>query len=92
MWLKTVTKAFVTSQFGYCLLIWMIHRRGLNNKINSLSEKALRITYSDKSSSFQELERKDNLVSIHHMNLQALATEFFKVEYIVGSEIMKDHF
>ena len=85
-------KAFVTSQFGYCLLVWMFHRRGLNNKINSLHEKALRITYSDKSSSFQELERKDNTVSIHHMNLQALAAEFFKVEYIIGFEIMKDHF
>ena len=41
---KTVMKAFIISQFGYCLLVWMFHSRALNNKINSLYERALRIT------------------------------------------------
>ena len=31
---KTVMKAFVTYQFGYCPLVWMFHSKGLNNKIN----------------------------------------------------------
>ena len=29
----------------YCPLIWMFHSRRLNNKINSIQERALRITY-----------------------------------------------
>ena len=29
-----LTKSFISSQFGYCPLIWMFHSRGLNNKIN----------------------------------------------------------
>ena len=62
-------KAFVESQFGYCPLIWMFHSRGLNNKINRIHERALRITYKDKSSTFQELLEKDNSVSIHHRNI-----------------------
>ena len=37
-------KAFVESQFGYCPLIWTFHSRGLNNKINRIHERALRIT------------------------------------------------
>ena len=37
-------KAFAESQFGYCPLIWMFHSRGLNNKINRIHERALRIT------------------------------------------------
>ena len=41
---KTVMKAFLISQFRFCSLIWMFHNRGLNNKINSLHEKALKIT------------------------------------------------
>ena len=45
---KTVMKAYITSQFGYCPLVWMFHSRSLNNKINSLHERALRITYSDR--------------------------------------------
>ena len=51
-------KAFVESQFGYCPLMWMFHSRGLNNKINRIHEMALRITYEDKSSTFQELLEK----------------------------------
>ena len=39
---ETVIKAFVTSKFGYCPLVWIFHSRGLNNKINSLHERAMR--------------------------------------------------
>ena len=46
-------KAFAESQFGYCPQIWMFHIRGLNNKINRIHERALTITYKDKSSTFR---------------------------------------
>ena len=62
-------KAFVESQFGYCPLIWMFHSRGLNNKINRMHERALIITYKDKSSTFPQLLENDNSVSIHHRNV-----------------------
>ena len=75
---RTLMKSFITSQFGYCPLIWMFHSRHLNNKINRLHERALRITYNDQSSTYKELLSKDNSVSIHHRNLQTLATEMFK--------------
>ena len=76
---KIIVKSFVTSQFGYCPLIWMFHSRRLNNKINYIDERALRITYQDHISTFQELLNKDNSGSIHHRNLQALATEMSKI-------------
>ena len=56
----------------------MFHSRGLNNKINPIHERALKITYSDNTSNFQELLEKNNFVSIHHRNLQVLATEMCK--------------
>ena len=40
--LRTLMKAFIESQFGYCPLIWMFHSRTLNNRINRLHERALR--------------------------------------------------
>ena len=52
----------------------MFHSRKLNNKINSIHESALRITYNEKKSCFQELLRKDKSFSIHHRNLKVLAT------------------
>ena len=66
---KTVMKAYITSQFGYCPLVWMFHSKSLNSKINSLHERALRITYGDRSSSFENLLKKDSSVSIHHRNI-----------------------
>ena len=34
--------------------------------------------YSDKTSTFQELLNKDKYVSVHHKNIQVLATEIYK--------------
>ena len=33
---RIIKKLFMTSQFGYCPLMWMFHSRILNNKINSI--------------------------------------------------------
>ena len=44
---KMLLRAFIESQFSYCPLIWMFHSRTLNNKINRLHEKALRIVYGN---------------------------------------------
>ena len=52
---RIIMKSCIKSHFGYCLVIWMFHSRGLNNKINRIHERALRITYNDKSSSYREL-------------------------------------
>jgi len=73
-------KAFITSQSGYYPLVWMFHSRKLNNQINNIHERALRIIYKDYHSSFKDLLEKDNSVSIHQRNLQVLATELFKTK------------
>ena len=42
---KIVLGTFITSQFSYCSLVWICHSRRLNNRINNLHERALRIVY-----------------------------------------------
>ena len=81
-------KAFINSHFGYCPLVWIFHSRKLNHRINSIHERALRLVYDDFSSSFQTLLLKDNSVSIHIRNIQALAIELYKVAKGISSEIM----
>ena len=76
---RLLVNAFFSSQFNYCPLIWMCHNRMLNNRINRLHERCLRIIYNDKHTSFEELLEKDKSVSIHQKNLQVLATEMFKI-------------
>ena len=87
-----IIKSFVMSQFGYCLVIWMFHSRLLDNRINSIHERALRITYQDHIATFQELLNKDNSASIHHRNLQALATEMFQIYRGLSPDILREIF
>ena len=63
---RIIVKSFVTSWFGYCSLFWMFSSSRLNNKIDSIHDRALRITYQDHISPFQELLTKGNSVSMHH--------------------------
>ena len=77
---RLIMKAFINSQFGDCPLIWMNHSITLNNRINRIQEKALRIVYNDGKSTFSELLTKDKSVTVHSRNLQTLATEMFKVK------------
>ena len=58
--LRIIMKTFITSQFNYCPLTWTFHNRTLNNKINKLHERALRLAYDNDSSSFNELLDLDN--------------------------------
>ena len=78
--LRTLMRAFITSQFQYCPLIWMFHSRQLNKKINKIQGRALRITYKDAESTYSELLEKDCAVTIHTKNLQLLMTEMYKTK------------
>ena len=55
------------------------HCRTLNNIINKIHERALRIVYNDDHSSFDELLNRNNSFTIHERDVQALAIEMFKV-------------
>ena len=81
--LRILFKVFVESQFGYCPFICMFHNRTLNNKINRLHERALRLVY------INSILSMDNSASIHHRNLQKLAIEMYKVKHSLSPPFMK---
>ena len=85
-------KAFIESQFGYCPLVWMFHSRSLNNIINRIHERSLRITYNEKSSSFQNLLEKDNSVTLHHRNIKMIATETYTFLQVLSPRLMNEIF
>ena len=65
----------------------------MNNRINKIHERALRLVYKNETFlSFDELLKRDRSVSIHQKNLQILATEIYKAKNDLGPKIMKDTF
>ena len=90
---RILMKAFVSSQFSYCLLLWMFHSGKMEHRINSIRKRALKLVYQDLPDlTFQELLAKDKSVSIHQKNLQLLSTEIFKSKTGVSPELMNDIF
>ena len=74
----------------------MFHGRTMNNRINTLHEKALRLVYTNKPNLyFDDLLKEDRSVKIHQKPkkyLQILATETYNVKNDLGSKIMADIF
>ena len=87
---RTRVKAFINSHFSY--LVWMFHSREINNKINRVHKRSLRLVYSDKTSTFKELLDKDKSVSVLHKNIQLLATEIYKAVNGLAPTIMNSIF
>ena len=59
-------------------ILWMFHKRTINNKVDRLHERALRIVYKDEidnNRSFKDLLDIDCAVSIHDRNLKRSAVE-----------------
>ena len=70
----------------------MCHSGGLNNKINNLHERALRIVYNDKKSDCETMLKSDKSVTIHLKNPHYLVTEVYKVKNSISPDNLKDIF
>ena len=84
--------AFIESQFSYCPLVWMFCSRKMNNKMNHIHERALRLVYQDYTASFDDLLKKDNSLRFHHRNIHQVAIEMFKVKHDLSPPFMKEIF
>ena len=85
---QRIVNSFIT----YCPLVCIFHSRRLNNRINHIHERALRIIYHDYNFSFKELLRKDSSLSIHQKSLKLLVIEMLKVKIGCANDIMKEIF
>ena len=87
-----IIRAFINSQFGYCPLVWFFCSPKINNHMNRIQGRALRIVYKDYVSTFAQLLEKDSSVSIHIRNLKVLATKIFKARNNFSPPIVQNIF
>ena len=84
--------SYMKAQFSYCPLIWMLHDRYLNAKVNKIHERPLRIVYKDTHADYEALMKLDDAVSAHQRNLQYLMTEIYKTKNSPNPSLMKELF
>ena len=83
-------KDLTESQFKYCPLVWMFNGRQINDKINKVHQRALRIVFNDTITSFEELLVRDKTFAIDHQNIQLLAIEMYEaVKNLPGGNLSK---
>ena len=89
---KILMNSFFNLQFSYCPLIWKFHSCIMNNKINWLHERYMRLIYGDKTSSFEELLEQGKSVSIHTRDRHMSVTKMFKVYRSMSLPIFSELF
>ena len=89
---KCIMRAFISSQFGYCSLVWFFCSRKINSRMSRIQQPVLRIIYKDCVSFFEQLFEKDSSVPIHIRNLQVLATKIFKTRNNLYPPIVQNTF
>ena len=89
---RILMNAFIKSQFSYCPLIWMFCTAYMNRKINHIHERALRLVYGDYITSFSELLKRDNSVTIHQENIRKVAIEMYKVKNNISPQFVHSIF
>ena len=62
----------------------------MNNKINHIHERALRLVYQDYKSTFEDLLKKDSSLTFHHRNIHHVAIEMFKVKHGLSPPFMQE--
>lgn len=78
---RTLMNGFFRYEYNCRPVIWMSHRRLLNDSINKMYGGYLRIIYSYKKSYFEELLNKDNFASIRHKKIETLGCASLQMGY-----------
>ena len=89
---RILMKSSIISQFDYCPIIWMYCQRKCNDLINRIHERTLRIAYNDYVSDFKSLLEKDNSMTVHLHNIQALTLEIYKTLNNLNPTLMNEIF
>ena len=93
-----ILNSLIKSHFSCCSKVWMFLSRKLNERINHIHERILRMVYKGFKLSFQELLIEVNSLGIYHSNLKSLWLKSLKLKmsyhlssWMMYSSLSKKH-
>ena len=89
---KIIMNSFILCHFNYCPFICMLCGKGSQDKLEKINERALRLAYSDYSSSYKDLLASSKETTIHVQSVRILALEVYKTLNNLNPVFMKDYF
>ena len=85
-----IFRSFITSNFGYCSLVWHACSAKNTQKLETLQLRALRFVYNDYTSTYDELLERARRPSLHLVRLRTLATEVYKSVHQLNPPYVQD--
>ena len=76
-----VYRSFISSNFSYCPVVWMFCGKKNSNKLEKLQERALRFVFDDSTSSYIDLLKRGNFLSLSSYRMYFLGIEVFKSKH-----------
>ena len=89
---KLQYQSLVASTFKYYPLIWMFCGKIVNDSIDRVHKRALRILIDDHESMFEVLLVKNDEINIHTQNLRVLMIVIYKTLNNTNPPFMQGHF
>ena len=75
---KSIYRSFIAANFNYCPISWMFCGKKNTSKLEKLQERALRLVFCDQISSYDDLLKRGNFLSLKAYRIKCLAVEVFK--------------
>ena len=79
---KSIYRSFIAANFNYCPISWIFFGKKIASKLEKLQERALRFVFCDQNSSYDDLFKRGNVLSLKAYRIKCLAVEVFK--YVHG--------
>ena len=86
---KSIYRSFIAANFNYCPISWMFCGKKNTSKLEKLQERALRLVFCDQNSSYDDLLKRGNFLSLKAYRIKCLAVEVFKCVHGVNPTYLK---
>ena len=87
---EVLVNSFISSNFNYYLLVWMLSHNKSLDKIESLHKRALRFWVNDYVSSYEQLLEKSGKCNMNIPRLRFLCIEIYKTLNDLKPSFMKE--